>query len=156
MRLALLALLFAAAACSSHHGNGPCSGANPDPACSQTCGGDNPCPAGFFCADDGTCNAECTPDGTGCADNEHCSTDGHCDPNIDADCPDVTLNGTHTAPPTPPAVELVLDQSGSMTTAFGSSPSRYAAMRDALVGTGGIVTQTHDPVVFGAPLYPRP
>jgi hypothetical protein len=146
--LTFTVVLLGLVACGGHNGNGPCVGANPDPSCALECDGANPCPDGFYCAADGTCNAECTPDGLGCADTEHCSPDGRCEPNLDADCPNVTLNGTRTTP----TVQLLLDQSGSMTAAFGNT-NRYDAMTDALVGPSGVVTTTQGSVIFGAALY---
>jgi hypothetical protein len=148
MRFVIASVALVLAACGGHVGNGPCEGAAADPTCTQACDATNPCPDGFFCADDGTCNAECTPDGTGCGDAEHCSADGHCEPNVDADCPNVTLTGERTTP----TVQLLLDQSGSMTADFGGT-SRYNAMREALVGSNGVVTTTQTSVIFGASLY---
>lgn len=144
------ALLAGLAACGGSVGNGPCEGDNPDPACAEACGADNPCPSGFFCADDGTCNAECTQDGTGCAADEHCDLDGQCQPNVDADCPNVTLATERVIP----SVHLLLDQSGSMTADFGNNLDRYEAMTEALVdGATGVVTELQGNVIFGASLY---
>jgi hypothetical protein len=51
-----------------------------------------------------------------------------------------------------PHVELLIDQSGSMNENF-MGKTRWAAMRDALVGTGGVVETLESSVVFGATLY---
>src|SRR5688572_3707768 len=98
--LPLASLLLGAflAACGGKVGNGPCEGATPDPACNQSCLDGEACPPGFYCADDGTCNAECVAGGAGCGDNEYCDTDGVCQPIVDADCPNVTLTGERTTP----------------------------------------------------------
>jgi hypothetical protein len=57
------------------------------------------------------------------------------------------------AQPTTPTIELLIDQSGSMSTAFGAT-TRYDAVRDALVATGtGIVDQLQAKAYFGATLF---
>lgn len=138
-----------AAACGGGAGGGPCEGSNPDPICAQECSAANPCPPGFACADDGTCNAECTQAGAGCGANEICTTDGQCEPLIDADCPNVTLDTSRTTP----TVELLIDQSGSMTAAFGGG-DRWDGVRNALIDpTNGVVTNLEAAVYFGASLY---
>src|SRR5437773_6618037 len=64
-------------------------------------------------------------------------------------CPAVTF----TAKPTTPTIELLLDQSGSMSSTFGTT-TRYQAMQDALVGAGtGVVSQLQSKAYFGATLY---
>jgi hypothetical protein len=145
----LVALLFLVA-CGGHVGQGPCEGATQDPTCAQVCDPvTNPCPLGFYCADDGTCNAQCSQDGMGCSDGQYCDGNGMCQASIDADCPNVTLNGTKTTP----TVELLLDQSGSMTSAFGNS-DRWDAMKAALIDSmNGIVHNEQHAVIFGATLY---
>jgi len=148
--LAYVAFVMMAAACGGNVGNGPCEGSDPDPTCAQLCGAANPCPTGFYCAADGTCNADCTGDGTGCATNEFCDPDGVCQPRVDADCPNVTLDTQRIIP----TVQLLLDQSGSMTADFGGGQDRYEAMTSALVDSmNGVVTQLQGNVVFGASLY---
>ncbi len=65
-------------------------------------------------------------------------------------CPAVNVN----LKPVVPTVLLLLDQSGSMTQAFGSGLNRWDAMKAALIDpTSGVVTQLQDSVVFGATLY---
>jgi hypothetical protein len=150
--LASLVLGVGLLGCGGKVGGGPCEGDNPDPICTQACDdASNPCPPGFYCAADGTCNADCTGgiSGSGCGAGEYCDDDGHCQQSIDADCPDVTLTGERTTP----TVQLLLDQSGSMTEGFGNT-DRWNAMVDALIdGTNGVVTTTQSAVIFGASLY---
>jgi len=148
--LALFLASGALVACGGKVGSGPCDGSTPDPACEQACSpGTDSCPPGFFCADDGTCNAECSPDGSGCPSDEYCDADGRCQPRIDADCPDVQLTGERTTP----TVQLLIDQSGSMTSSFGAT-DRWSAMKQALIDTmNGVVTNTQSAVIFGASLY---
>src|ERR1700691_5243023 len=63
----------------------------------------------------------------------------------DADCPAVHF----TAAPTTPSIELLIDQSGSMISAFGNT-TRYDAVRDALVAVGtGIVGELQSKAYFG-------
>ncbi|MCA9679084.1 MAG: VWA domain-containing protein [Kofleriaceae bacterium] len=139
-----------AAACGNSNGHGPCVGVDPNPVCGQACDAvANPCPTGFFCAADGTCYAECSPGGAGCGDNEVCTIDGVCEALVDADCPNVTLDTSRTTP----TVQLLIDQSGSMTSSFGNT-DRWSAMVDALVDAmDGVVTNTQGSVIFGASLY---
>jgi hypothetical protein len=142
-------LLVVLVACGGRVGAGPCEGASPDPVCEQACTpGGTECPAGFHCADDGTCHAECAQDGSGCPPNHYCDREGVCHPLIDADCPDVTLTGERTTP----SVQLLIDQSGSMTSSFGGT-DRWNAMKQALIGASGVVSETQSTVIFGATLY---
>ena len=68
----------------------------------------------------------------------------------DASCPDVHF----TAMKTTPSIDLLIDRSGSMSTDLvGTATSRYQAIHDALVGTGGVVTQLQGSVYFGASLF---
>src|SRR5688500_6087542 len=105
---AAAALLFTA--CGSNSGGpGPCEVDPNLPECLQTCdplpGAPNTCPTGFHCAPDGTCDAQCTPNGTECGSGRVCTLDGTCvddglDANLgpDADCPDVTFTAQQVIP----------------------------------------------------------
>ena len=75
---------------------------------------------------------------------QRCGLDGRCT----LDCPSVAFTPTRVTP----HVELLIDQSGSMNEDF-MGKTRWAAVRDALVGTGGVVEQLESSVVFGATLY---
>jgi hypothetical protein len=148
------------AACGAKSPIGPCEENPPAPECMQQCdptpGAANTCPAGYHCAPDGFCDAQCTVGGGECGSNSVCTSDGYCqqldgDANLgpDADCPDVHF----TAQQTIPTVQLILDQSGSMTAAYGGS-TRWNAMRNALIDpTTGVVTNLDASVVFGVTLY---
>lgn len=138
-------------ACGNGGSLGPCEGPTPDPTCELACDDQtNPCPVGFYCAADGTCNAECVQGQGGCEDNEVCTNDGHCEVPADANCPDVSLVGERTTP----TVQLLLDQSGSMTSSFGGGLDRWESMVQALIDPqDGVVTQNAAAVVFGASLY---
>jgi hypothetical protein len=93
----------------------------------------------------------------GAGDGDGGGADAFVPPGGDGDggpgCPAVNVN----LAPVVPTVLLLLDQSGSMTTTFGTgtnAPSRYNAMKAALVdATSGVVTQLQSSVIFGASLY---
>lgn len=68
----------------------------------------------------------------------------------DASCPGVNFMATQVTP----SVHLVIDGSGSMGTLLpNTNTSRYQAMRDALVGTNGVVGQLQSKAYFAASLY---
>ena len=70
-------------------------------------------------------------------------------PVADAACPGVSFQPT----PVTPSIALLLDQSGSMTSTFGTT-TRYDAMHQALTNPQtGVVTLLQDKVIFGANLY---
>jgi len=72
------------------------------------------------------------------------------DGGADASCPDVHFMATKTTP----YVQLLIDRSGSMSTNLqNTSTSRYSAVHDALVGTGGVVNSLQGDVYFGASLF---
>lgn len=126
-------------------------------ACDPLPGAPNACPAGYYCSPDGHCDAQCTATGGECGSGYVCSSDGRCVPDegmpppppVDASCPSVTF----TPMPTTPSIGLVLDRSGSMSNDIQSGVSRYQAMRDALVGTTGVVSQLEAKAYFGSSLY---
>ncbi|MDX2088631.1 MAG: vWA domain-containing protein [Kofleriaceae bacterium] len=120
-----------------------CAAPMPPTECGAACDGATPCPAGFYCAS-GVCTADCTADGGQCPAGQECGPDGRCV----ADCPSVQFTPTRVTP----HVEFLIDQSGSMNADF-MGKTRWAAVRDALVGTGGVVETLEDSVVFGATLY---
>lgn len=145
----LVALL---AACGgSTRGVGPCDGIG-DPACNEPCVVDDDCPVGFHCGNLGTCTAECDVLGNGCDPGQSCDTSGHCFDDTSGtdgnDCPSVTVSPM----PRIPTVQLLIDQSGSMTQAFGGT-DRWNAVKQALISGNGVITTLQDQVVFGASLY---
>jgi hypothetical protein len=101
--------------------------------------------------DSGSTNPNGDDDGSG--DQDGGGADAYDTPNTHDDgggCPAVNV----TLQPVVPTVLLLLDQSGSMDTAFGGGLDRYQAMMAALVApTTGVVTQLQDSVIFGATLY---
>lgn len=166
-RALLLGLALLATACGSKPtGQSVCENVVPPPeACNTECnpspGAPNTCPVGYHCTADGKCDASCTATGGQCGTGFECTADGRCvddgsgsgDPPIDApDCPAVRVTGTKVTP----VVELLLDQSGSMTAGYPNAgdPQRWTAMVDALVNeTNGIVKQLAPTVIFGSSLY---
>lgn len=155
---ASLLFVAGAAACGPNHNASLCDGPNPPAECAQECdpAGANTCPAGFHCnLNNSTCDAECTPGGTECGDNAHCSADGACiadngsNTPVDANCPAVHF----TATPVTPSIELVIDRSGSMD-GTDISPTRYKAIQKGLVdATTGIVVTEQAHVIFGAAMF---
>ncbi len=154
-RLSIASLFtFVVAACGgpSTPGVGPCEGGIPDPACGLPCLTDSSCPTGFYCGADGTCTADCGPGGSGCEAGQSCDSSGHCFADTSGtdgnECPSVTVSPM----PRIPTVQLLIDQSGSMTQNFGGT-DRWSAVKTALIGGSGVITTLQDQVVFGASLY---
>lgn len=159
----LLSLPLAVVGCGPKTFESLCDGSATQPeACTQTCDASpsapETCPSGFHCSPDGTCTAACTPGGSECGAGYVCTSDGEClddgnddnpQPEVDADCPAVMF----TATPVVPSIELVLDRSGSMAANLGPGVTRYAAMREALVGAQGVVTALETKAYFGAYSY---
>ena len=161
VRYAACATFFLlAGACGNNNiGNDPCTGPDPEPSCGATCGPENPCPTGFYCGPGDQCTADCTPAGGECGSGYICNQDGQCIPDgtggpdaapADAmDCPSVQV----AVEPLIPTVQLLIDQSGSMTADFGGV-SRWNAVNTALVDPqNGAVTLLQDRVRFGASFY---
>ncbi|HUQ02563.1 MAG TPA: vWA domain-containing protein [Kofleriaceae bacterium] len=142
------------AACggTSTGGLGPCEQGIPDPSCGLPCTVDANCPTGFHCGPDQACTAECEQDGTGCGPGQSCDSSGHCFDDTSGtdgnDCPSVTVSPM----PRIPTVQLLIDQSGSMTQSFGGT-DRWSAVKTALIGNQGVITTLGSQVVFGASLY---
>jgi hypothetical protein len=156
---ACIALVFtlAVAACGPRLFDSLCSAVPTPEGCGKPCdpspGAPNTCDTGYYCSPDGACDIQCTLGGGQCGDDHVCTSDGRCIPRDqdpmsgpDANCPAVNF----TPMPTTPSIGLVLDQSGSM---FPNQSNRYAEMREALVGTTGVVTQLESKAYFGAVLY---
>src|SRR6476469_5312062 len=141
IRLAVaLSYLAAVVACGGHNNPGSlCDQVPAPPACMQACdpspGAPSTCPAGYHCNPDGKCDAQCTPTGNQCGDGYMCTDDGSCvstgngsgSGGPDANCPAVHFTPMKTTP----SIDLLLDRSGSMTTAFGNT-TRYQALYDGL------------------------
>jgi hypothetical protein len=146
------ALLVATGCGTSVIGAGPCDGPTPAAACGVSCAGDSDCDSGFYCNAQDQCYAECTFGGDQCGDGYTCDLNGRCQPGSTSNpgdtCPRVQVR----VEPVTPTVELLIDQSGSMTESFGNT-TRWRAVRTALVGDGGVVAQLEDRVIFGATLY---
>lgn len=159
---ACVALVFAltALACGPREFDSLCTAIPTPEGCGKPCdptpGAGNSCDTGYYCTPGGTCDIQCTLGGPQCGDDYVCTIDGQCIPEDedpmngpDANCPAVNF----TPMPTTPSIGLVLDQSGSMIDNNLGNQTRYAAMRDALVGGTGVVTQLESKAYFGASLY---
>ena len=161
-RALLLGFVLLTVACGHKSFESLCANQVPPPtACNTACdpspAAQNACPAGYHCSADGKCDTLCTPTGNQCGNDYACTSDGFCmsngkgsgDPPIDTSCPAVHVAAT----PTTPTVELLLDQSGSMTATYGNT-DRWNALRKALIDpTTGVVATLASKVVFGATLY---
>ena len=155
------ALLAVVAACGSSHGGtgdggagdgsqgdapfAPCALLPNDPHCGQSCTTDAECGANLYCDAAKICRADCTAGGGECSAGYSCVAHGRCE----SGCPSVEVDAT----PTVPTLVLLIDQSGSMTTDFGSM-SRWQAVRYALTDpTDGVLPALESSVYFGATLY---
>lgn len=153
-RLLPFALLLGA--CSEvvlDNNSGPCQLAD----CGRACTQDSDCDSRTYCTSGGSCTADCTPGGNQCPAGTLCSFRGRCvtpPPEDGGACPNVVVD----AKPVVPLVQLLIDQSGSMSSQFGTvagkSLTRWEAVRYALTdGTSGAVTALQGRVLFGATLY---
>ena len=160
-RLAFAFATLTLAACGAKEFGSVCTEVPAPAACMTECdpqpGAATSCPVGFHCSADGKCDAQCTPNGGQCGDGYMCTPDGYCVDDgsgsggngPDASCPSVTF----TPMPVTPSIQLVLDQSGSMS-GTDIAPNRYAAMREALVNnTTGVVSTLEAKAYFGSKLY---
>ena len=160
-----------ATACGSKNptGDSLCVAMVPPPvACNTTCdpapGAPNACQSGFHCTADGKCDLSCTATGGECGVGFKCTADGQCTsdgtgsggPIVDApDCPAIHF----TAKKVTPVVELLLDQSGSMTDHYpdpknANDPQRWVALQNSLVnGADAVVKSLAPSVIFGSTLY---
>jgi hypothetical protein len=159
-RVLLLGLALFVAACGNKTFPSLCANSVPAPdgcnvACSPTPGAPAACAPGLHCSPDGKCDLVCTQGGTECGDDHFCTADGQCLPKDGPGVPDAsTCPAVHVrASPTIPTVELLLDQSGSMTEDYGNT-NRWDAMVASLINpTNGVVTRMANQVAFGATLY---
>jgi hypothetical protein len=161
----LIGLAVLLAACGNKTFESLCAAQIPPPAgCDTTC---NPsqvasCPAGYHCSSAGKCDLFCTAGGNECGDGYRCTADGNCmktssgpdaGQEVDAACPALHFTPMRTTP----TVELLLDQSSSMSQNYGpggTPPTRMTAMKAALVdATNGVVAKLAPSVIFGATLY---
>jgi hypothetical protein len=161
-RVLLLGFVLAAtAACGGKTFPSLCATQVPAPVeCMQVCnttpGAANNCADGFHCSGDGKCDIQCTATGGQCGADYSCTPDGRCvqGPNGGGGDVDACPSAHVVAKAVTPTVELLLDQSGSMKDAYGTSPHRWDAMVDSLVNpTTGVVKTLAGKVAFGATLF---
>jgi hypothetical protein len=161
----LIGLVVLLAACGNKTFESLCTAQIPPPAgCDTAC---NPsqvasCPAGYHCSSGGKCDLFCTATGNECGDGYRCTADGNCaktdGPGSGSGEPDAACPALHFTPTrTTPTVELLLDQSSSMSENYGPNdtpPTRMNAMKAALIDpTNGVVAKLAPSVIFGATLY---
>ena len=135
--------------------------------CGKRCVADEACASGLHCGLDGHCTADCAPGGAPCGAGQHCSPRGLCGladraprsggglssgsntSGAGGGCPNVVVTYEKQIP----TVMLLVDQSGSMTEAFGGG-SRWSVLHDALLDPStGIVATLESEVRFGLALY---
>lgn len=164
-RAFLVGFVLLTAGCGNKTFESLCAAQVPPPAgCDTAC---NPsaastCAPGYHCATGGKCDLFCTQTGNECGDGYSCTSDGFCiktgGNGSGSGEPDASCPALHFTPgKVTPTVELLLDQSGSMTEDYGTGanpPSRWEALRSSLIDpTDGVVTKLAGQVVFGAALY---
>lgn len=137
---------------------GACEGETAPDACGDACDpGEAGCPAGLYCAGDGTCTADCVPGGApSCGSGYRCTAEGRCvvipSSDVDADDPNVCADVSVEATRVTPTVILIIDQSSSMTASFGDG-NRWDVLRDSLLANDGLIRTLEDQVEFGLALY---
>lgn len=165
-RLALAALLLTAACSGNKAAESLCVAQVPTPAgCNAACNpvsGAADCPLGYHCSAAGKCDIQCTPTGNECGAGNSCTTDGLCQPGndlptpIDADCPAVHFQATKVTP----SIQILFDKSGSMANDFNDQQTgtpanqKFTVEDNALVGTGGVITQLQASAYFGITMFP--
>lgn len=118
----------------------PCALRPTDPHCGQNCATDADCGPDLYCGSASVCRADCTAGGAECGPGSSCVAHGRCE----SGCPSVKVD----ASPTVPTIVLLIDQSGSMTSDFGSM-SRWQAVRYALTDpTAGVLPALESSVYF--------
>lgn len=132
----------------------PCQGSDPPATCGEACQSDADCFPDAYCGADGVCTADCSATGDQCDQGMVCTSAGRCIKTGGPDCPDVTID----LKPVIPQVMILIDQSGSMTEAFGQvggqNMNRWEAVRYALTDAQmGAVTKLQSSVLFAATLY---
>jgi len=163
-----------AASCSSGDATPPCETVLADK-CGGTCATDFACPDGLYCGLSGTCTADCATGAASCPSGQTCNVRGRCvsasggtgggggaggvdfvgsngssGTGMEPDaCADVVVNFEKQVP----TVMLLIDQSGSMTSAFGNG-DRWGVLYQTLMDANtGVVKKLEKDVRFGLALY---
>lgn len=169
--LLLMGLAMAGESCSSGTGGAPCETVFAGQ-CGAVCAADSSCASGQYCGLSGTCTADCAKDAAQCTGTKVCNARGQCvegngnggsggngeggffgassgsGMGPDA-CADVNVKFEKQIP----TVMLLIDQSGSMTAAFGNG-DRWNVLYDTLMNANtGIVKTLQNDVRFGLALY---
>jgi hypothetical protein len=166
----LVGLAMLAESCSSGTAGAPCETVYAGQ-CGAKCATDFTCPAGQYCGLSGTCTADCAKGAAQCPSNQVCNVNGRC---VDGNgsggaggegggffavssgsgmgpdaCADVVVKFEKQIP----TVMLLIDQSGSMTAAFGNG-DRWSVLYETLMNANdGIVKTLEKDVRFGLALY---
>ena len=131
---------------------------NPPPGCDDVCpsGSDSECELGTFCLNR-VCSAQCTAT-EGCGAGSTCNSRGRCVPDVGtggtggtgntggSSCQSVQITPTRSIP----NVMFLVDQSGSMTAAFGGGEDRWEATHGAI---NSVVSDLDAIVRFGLTTY---
>ena len=168
--LMLLGLAIIGESCTSDAG-APCDTVYAGK-CGDVCATNYTCPSGQYCGLSGTCTADCAEGAAQCPTGQLCNSRGECRPGggnggaggdgtggffgassgtgMEPDaCADVVVKFEKTIP----TVMLLIDQSGSMTAAFGNG-DRWGVLYDTLMNANtGIVKTLQSEVRFGLALY---
>lgn len=134
-----------------------CGGNEDDNAVGGPCVGNADCPGSTVCGPENRCVSTVNPGGTGgtgigFGGNTGTGSSGSgATGNTGGGC----AQGEAEFSQDPPTVMLLVDQSRSMDEDFGGS-SRWDVLKDALIGTDGIVTRLAPQVPFGLTLYSVP
>jgi von Willebrand factor type A domain len=170
--LMLLGLAIVGESCSLGTAGAPCETVYAGK-CGAVCATDVGCPSGQYCGLSGTCTADCAEGAAQCPSGQVCNVHGKCVSNggggaggdgtggffgassgsgsgMGGDgCADVVVNFEKQIP----TVMLLIDQSGSMTAAFGNG-NRWEVLYDTLMNANnGIVKTLQNDVRFGLALY---
>jgi hypothetical protein len=170
--LGLIGVLSAALHCGTSSestfdpAGGPC-GSVYKGLCGKPCASDVDCADALYCGGDGKCTADCAP-GHECPSGSACSARGFCgvgsgfgdgggtqdvSATPDSVCADVDVALTKTLP----KVLFLLDQSSSMQNGFPGGGSRWAALKDVLIGPasnpGGLLKQLEGEAEIAIKMY---
>lgn len=167
--LMLLGLAIVGESCSSGTAGPPCETVYAGQ-CGSVCATDFTCPGGQYCGLSGTCTADCAKDAAQCSGTQVCNAKGKCvDGNSGSGgdgsggffgastgsggppdaCADVVVKFEKQIP----TVMLLIDQSGSMTSAFGNTDRWNALYQTLMNANDGIVKTLQNDVRFGVALY---
>ncbi len=172
--MALSTLAVVGVNCGSGTAAAPCDSVYAGQ-CGSVCATDFSCPTGLYCGLSGSCTADCATGAMSCAAGQVCTSRGKCIPGDNSGTGGAggsngagglfqSTSGSGMGPETcadvvvkfekqVPTVMLLIDQSGSMTAAFGNG-NRWDVLYQTLMDANtGIVKTLQNDVRFGLALY---